>query len=331
MKGNFHDHTGTWNPIDPKRHEKVEKLFDAYDKHGYHINCLSEYNRIVLPGENPSRKIMAFPSYEHGYSYNKFHQILIGPDNVNYFDFPVYFGSSMRQSMLDYITDKKLMILAHPIRRNSVRFEDMINLGGYDAIEVLNYTYVATRHWDTALSAGNLVWGMASDDTHDYSDKDITFINWTWFEMQPNLESLCNSVKNGRMLMVKGRGGVDKNMLKYCRMNGDTVVAKFENIADSLRVIGQGGRVKNMVTGSDEILSVFSPSDTYLRVEAYTEGSLLLLNPLVRTKKGVPVTVAERHPEEIKWKTWLFRIGLFAIDLVLIMILVALIRRKKRL
>jgi hypothetical protein len=234
----------------------------------------------------------------------------------------------MRQTMLDDITDKELMILAHPIRRNSIRFEDMINLGGYDAMEILNYTYVATKHWDTALSAGNLVRGVATDDTHDYSDPDITFINWTWVDMQPTLEGLCNSVKNGRAFMVKGKDGVDKNMLDYCRMKGDTMLVQFENIADSIRVIGQDGVVKNIALNSNEISSVFSPSDTYLRVEAFTEGSIMLLNPLVRTRTGIPISVSQRHPDEIKWGTRFIRIGLFFVDFIIVMLLLVLFHKR---
>jgi hypothetical protein len=330
MKGNFHDHTGTWNPIDPNRKENVEKLFSAYDSKGYDFNCLSEYNRIVMPKADTSRKIKAFPCYEHGYNCNKFHQILVGSETVNYFDFPVYIGSSMRQTMIDDITDKDLMVLAHPIRMYSVRLEDMINLGGYDAMEILNYTYVATKYWDTALSAGNLVWGVATDDTHDYSNPEITFINWTWVDMQPNLESLCNSVKNGRAYMVKGKGGVDNNKLQYCRMKGNYLEAKFENKADTILVIGDEGEVKSIKTGTDKITCQFTPTNTYLRVEAHTAGSIILLNPLIRTKTGTPTSVSQRHPDEIKWGTRLVRVVLFMFDLLILILLAAVFGKKKQ-
>lgn len=318
-RANFHIHSRTWGSLtngdqDPPTIRRV------YDSLGIAWTGISDYQRI-----NSQSHI---PLYEHGWSIGKVHQLCFWPKEVLWIDYPLWQSPSIKQYILARLrSTTPFLVVAHPRFLHSYTAEDMTLLGGYDAIEVLNRYGDSVEEWDSALSVGHYAPILAHDNAHNVYNPHQVMSRWTEVALPPAapVDSLRFALLAGRTVGYKNRLPVPPTQpyphFARITMRGDTLSVKLTMIVDSLRVIGQAGKVRLAAYQSDSLWYLASPTDTYLRLEAYTAAVEAYTSPLLR---GEPL---RRPIPPIHWPKTLFRSGLYGV-LATLLAWIALRRRR---
>jgi len=279
QQSNFHAHSFAWDGITNGK-QKACDIINLYQKKGYAFAAISNYENIALEDAQSN----SVDVYEHGYNIFKTHQLVLMPKHVCYSDFPLFQFASSKQFIIDKLrSDAGTVVLAHPVIRNGYSDEDLRELSGYSLMEVLNHADISCNKWDVALSAGKPIWIVGDDDTHDAMDTSQTFTNWTMINcIQHNKDSLIKSLSHGNAYAVNGKDAKNDNKLVEVTTNGLTVTVQLQYKADSIKLVGQNGIVRNIFADTDRAVYNFKVNDTYIRAVIYNKGSTMYLNPVLR-------------------------------------------------
>lgn len=316
-KANFHAHSIAYLGL-TNGNQTPKELINKYNSLAYDIPSLSNYHEISDDAKDIQK--LYIPCYEHGYNVMKTHRLCIGANEVSYFDFIFHLFKSNKQQLIEELQEKNdLIAIAHPKFRNGHSKEDLKYLTGYDCLEVLNHYRNSFEYWDSALSAGIPAYIIANDDCHNSDSPGETGVNWTMINA-PNLDrrAIINALKLGRAYGVEGSFAHNSNYLKEVTVSGDTVSFKFQTQADSIILIGQHGKRKQIEMNQSDLSYVFAKEDTYIRCEAYTDSTEIYLNPIIRYEVSPPVNTLKA--EVNYFYTYLWRITAFLL-LVVIMYL----------
>jgi len=325
-RANFHAHSEAWEKI-TNGHNSEEDIYREYSKRGYDIVGISNYHKI----SNYAKEFtdLYIPEYEHGYNVLKSHYLSINPDEVSYFDYPLFQLTSHKQKVIEKLKEKNAVVaMAHPKFGGGRTFGDMRNLVHYDFTEVLNHYRISDEYWDQALSAGRLTYVMGNDDTHDIRNEP-TFRIWNIiYSNVRNSDSILNHMKAGQNYGINSRNEICDNKLVSCLMTGDeTFEVKFAEIANKLEFVGQNGEIKQVVDNVNKASYKFDEDDTYIRVVARNTNSDLYMNPLVRFDgKTVPLNSMFK-PEANFILTWLFRLIIIGFMIFLLILMRKIIKR----
>lgn len=279
QQSNFHAHSCAWRGITNGK-QKACDIINLYRHKGYSYASISNYEKIAREDAKPG----SVNVYEHGYNIFKTHQLVIMPKKVCYNDFPLFQFASSKQFIINKLNyTGEAVVLAHPKIRNGYSNEDLKKLSGYSLMEVLNHAGNASNKWDVALSAGKPVWVVGDDDTHDAFDTNQTFKNWTMIScIQGNKDSLVENLVRGNAYAVNGKNAKNDNELMCIKIKGLAVEMQLQNKADSIKLIGQNGIVRNVFTNTDKTFYKFQSDDTYIRAIVYNKASTMYLNPVLR-------------------------------------------------
>jgi hypothetical protein len=338
LKANFHAHSHAWGGFTNGRENIAEEMKERYKSLDYDIFSISDYMKIniLFKGE----KIFV-PVYEHGYGFTKNHQLVIGAKDVKWIDYLFMQSSSDKQHTLKEIKrDYNIIVLNHPHLRDAYSPDDVRELTGFDYIEIVNQNHgTALDLWDDALSAGNPVFGITGEDSHNsknYVDmgKCYNMINADTVSEQGVLSAL----KTGRVIavdLITGNGNY--NVLKerssrvvlpeQYKMQGNYICLKLGSAVKNIEFIGQDGKHLKSFRNTDTAFYNFLPEDTYIRAEmTLNNDSKIYLNPVIRYNgKNLPVYSAVVDSEE----TFIFRCVLVLL-LAALFLAVYLVRRKNK-
>lgn len=292
-RANFHIHSRTWGGI-TNGYQMPSEIRRVYDSLGYAWIGISDYQRI-----NPESPI---PVYEHGWSIGKVHQLCFWATSVLWWDYPLWQTLSAKQHVLRLLRPTTpFLVVAHPQFRPYQTYtgSELAQLGGYDAVEVLNRYGDSVAEWDSALSSGHFASIIASDNAHDVHNPHQVMSRWTEVNLPPGapLESLQVALLAGRTVGYKNRTPYPIRLGAYplfteIALIGDTMVeVRLSQVVDSLRLIGQGGQVRAVAYQTDHLMYRIKRDDTYLRAEAYTREVEVYSSPLVRggpVRRGIP-------------------------------------------
>jgi hypothetical protein len=205
-------------------------------------------------------------------------------NKVCYQDFPLLQFTSAKQFMISKLNaSAKVIAMPHPVLCNGYTDDDIKKLSGYDLIEVLNHSVNSSNKWDVALSAGKPVWIIGDDDTHDINDTNSTFTNWTMINSSLcNKNSVVDNLKNGNAYAVNGKNAVNDNALLNVSVDSLSFLVQLQNNADSIKFIGQNGKVKKTIYSTDKARYTFLNNDSYIRTVVYNKATTMYLNPLIR-------------------------------------------------
>ncbi|MDR2907486.1 MAG: hypothetical protein LBU91_05815, partial [Bacteroidales bacterium] len=297
---NFHAHSNNWGMFTNGSNNSPEKLYDAYKRMGFDIAQISDYQNI-----NPFRDTAPdyIPAYEHGYSFKKTHQLSLGAKCVTGFDVMLPQPTGVKQFFINKLKSRcDVLCLTHPKAWGGYTDVDLLKLTGYDLFEVLNYDDdLQEPAWDLVLSNGNLVYILASDDTHDilrWIEIGRRFVRV--FADNTNAQNVLTALKNGHHY------GVNMPVLdgetfeqKAERIKQLPNVTRFEIVDDSLHIaidepqktveiIGDYGFNLYRHSGAGEVvfdLNNLNPFDiTYVRVKIFLpNGIVYYFNPITRT------------------------------------------------
>ncbi|MEO9257572.1 MAG: hypothetical protein ABI207_04270 [Crocinitomicaceae bacterium] len=298
FKANFHAHANVLGGVTNGRVNTARKIVDAYSQMGYKVHSVSNYMNINRLEKDSANFI---PSYEHGYSPFKHHQVVIGAKKVFAFDFPLFQTLSNKQYIINHIKEgADIFAIAHPEFENSYDSVEITKLTGFRLIEVLNQRKNSFDRWDDALSAGNLCFIIGDDDVHDlYHHQDygvsVTLVN----APVVNRVEVIKALKEGRTAGYEPwipigdsfeRKVKDKNRIacfnSFTVSKDGSIEFTVNKPVRHWKVIGQAGAIL-YDTELDSIQTKFNwkftPKDTYIRFNLdFKDGDKMYSNPVFR-------------------------------------------------
>lgn len=336
-KSNFQVQSYSWLGLTDGRKNSNEAIDSVYNYMTYDVKAISDYQKISKYGIGKKSYI---PVYEHGYGIRKNHQVLVGARKVLWTDYPIFQTVHHKQHILDLLSkDNELVYIAHPRMRNGYSTEDMQYLTNYTGQEVLNGFGNSIAHWDAALSAGRMVTIMGNDDSHNVFRSDdvgnlCTMIHSPSLDGTSIIQALAKGAAFGVDFRVPGKHSFDEKrdrildvpLLESVKLSGDTLLVRVDRAPEMMRFIGQGGKVKHAVENKNSVLYIFSPEDTYIRVEiTFSNGTVFYLNPVIRYDGNNPWKMDKAEIAVLS--TWILRIIGFS---VLFLLIFLFLRRRIR-
>lgn len=344
-RANLHTHTHATRWIN-ECELYADSVLAFYDKYNYDVVGFSNHMELTkYPGEE-DRQIW---EYEHGYNFFKFHNLVFNPKHVVYWDilFPVL--CSQKQFKIDVLASSSdFVVFNHPDRTSFTNDEDMKYVTNYRLIEHdcgFNLSDTYGEKWDVALSSGHYVPSIINDDLHkprlthkiarrcsfinskscNYSDVKQALLSGNFFTM--HLPDFGNGDETQKIAANR-----ELPMIKNIGMTGDTVFVELTQEADSVAVIGQGGKRIVTATHRSQLAYKFKETDTYVRLEArFASGVVIFSNPFARytgtEPSGTPY-VEFAHPVNW-WLTLLFNFALLLIFVTFIILAYCIVTKQK--
>lgn len=327
-KYNFQVQSKAWGGITNGRLNSNLLIDSIYRDLGYDYVATSDYQKI---NDHGSEWASYIPTYEHGYSIRKTHQVCIGASKVLWIDYPFYQTLSMKQGIIDKLGSRTdLIALAHPKLLGGYQVSDMKYLSGYQLMEVLNNLRVSMEHWDMALSNGHRIYILANDDAHDVSNSNEVGRRFTMINAENlNRETIIAALDGGLaygfdFFRVDDEPMADKierskhiPYLREASLRSDTFTVKTTERAIKIRFIGQNGTELKRVTDNSEATYILSATDTYVRTEiTFADLSVMYLNPLTRHENAE--ISRQRNAEIDTTRTMLFR-AIYLVGIILLL------------
>ncbi len=290
QRANFHAHSHAWAGI-TSGHETPDAVHAAYAASGYDVIGLSNYHQITRVASDTA----FLPVYEHGFSIRKAHQLVIGAREVTAIDFPLWQTTQAKQFLIAQLRDDSaLTVIAHPYLRNGYGQSELARLSGYDLLEVRSHWNDASVWWDSVLTAGNAVYGIGNDDSHDVRKPGEVGVVWTMVHASDTkAPTVLAALRRGAMYVVAGVRDSSPAALRDVTVSGDTIRARFDRPMASLRVIADGGVVRDSTGNTADVTYVMRGDDHYTRIVASDAAGTIYLNPVIRGDgalgaRGVP-------------------------------------------
>ena len=293
--GNFHAHSRIWKGLTNGVGDASD-IWRRYDSMGYRFHAVSQYHYIDSFEQNAVNYIGA---YEHGLNLKKTHQLVLGAKHVVWKDY--FFPQTIdnKQQIIEKIAEDPnvIIVLNHPGMRNGYKANDFKKLFNYDFIEILNPQAQSFAQWDSALSNGHAVFGLADDDVHDVFNNEIIgrYYNII-YSSHGSKEGLINALRKGSAISVwapeiktqsledkKNKIEENKKILQSVYFIRDSLSLQFSKKMDTVKLIGNHGKLIK----SEHAVASFSykllSDDSYVRVEYVSyDGTRFYMNPFFR-------------------------------------------------
>lgn len=292
-RANFHVHTRVSGILNECEYWPDE-VYRRLEKLGYDIVTFSNHNEIT---NHPFDSTLQVNVYEHGYNLFKFHKLVFGSPNVNYFDHLFPFLPSQKQFQLDLLgRNADIIQINHPLRTNFLSAKQFEKLEGYCLMELDSGKSTENQYWDSALSAGHYCFGLANDDLHypDRSNRIAVRCNFV-YTPSARYEDLLKALNEGSFYAMRvpdyGKGDwevkyeMNKMLpsIKYIGLQDSTVRIELSMQADSIKVTGEQHKTLAIVCQSDMASYTIRHSDPYVRMTAYfPKGEVIYTNPFAR-------------------------------------------------
>jgi len=298
LKGNTHTHTrysdGDSSP---------EVVVDWYEAHGYDFLFLTDHN-ILIPGDHLAKLQRGSLPVWQG------EEVTMAAVHVNGLGVheliaPPWPGRSMYEAEVadDHTTRVRWaveQILAqgavahvnHPNYLYTLTIDDLMAAGDFGLLEVANghnavhndgdETHPSTETiWDTLLTAGGQIWGVASDDAHHFQTWGDNFSNpgrgWLQVEAESaRMGDVLDALRQGRFYASSG-----VELSAYEATSSELRLELADDTA-TIELIGPGGAVLETVSGARAQFRL-SAAGAYARVRASaSDGRQLWTQPVFR-------------------------------------------------
>ena len=326
LRVNLHAHSAAWGGL-TYGDATPEEVVQRYRTLGYDLAAISNYMSVTPPVDP---ELIYLSAYEHGVSVPQFHLTVIGASSVLPFDYPLWQTIHHKQHVIELLRPRsRALVLNHPSKAHGTPAEQMARLTGYTGIEVRSRYHRQSDIWDAALSAGRVVWGMASDDAHRLREKPGAAGNG-WMRVHArdrSADAVLEALREGRFTSIWDGGKAGPNRFMSLRLDGGDLEVTLAEAADTLRFIGQDGAVRAEHAGVARARYTTREDDTYLRVEAVTRESELLLQPVFR-HDGDPLRPLEAEP--LRLANWAVRLVVLAVTVAGLFGLLRFVRPARR-
>lgn len=292
-KANFHVHTRVKGILNECEYWP-EEVYRRLEKFGYDIVTFSNHNEITT---HPFDTALQVNVYEHGYNLLKYHKLVFGSLEVNYFDhlFPVL--ASQKQFQLDLLgRDADIIQINHPLRTNCLPEQQFEKLEGYRLMELDSGRSTENEYWDSALSAGHYCFGLANDDLH-YPDKSNRIAVRCNFVCTPSAtyKDILQVLNEGGFYAMRipdyGKGNWDMKYklnkklpsIRNIGLKDSTIFIALSVPADSIKFTGEHHKTLTIYNHTDSASYTMRGSDPYARITAYfPQGEVIYSNPFAR-------------------------------------------------
>ena len=150
--------------------------------------------------------------------------------------------------------------------------------------------------WDALLSKGKVVWGVASDDTHDYlalDDREAPTPGKAWIVLHaasPTLESIMDAMRKGRFYASTGISidtySADDKEISISLGRQRTWRSLASDTRYVTRFIGESGKLLAEVPGTAPRYR-FKGTEQYVRASIIdSDGRRAWTQPVFRDKRG---------------------------------------------
>ena len=303
-RASFHVHTRVKGVLNECEYWPDE-VYRSLEKLGYDIVTFSNHNELTT---HPFDTTLQVNVYEHGYNLFKFHKLVFGSSEVNYFDHLLPLLASQKQFQLDLLgSDADIIQVNHPLRTNCFSTKQFEKLEGYSLMELDSGHSTENEYWDHALSAGHYSFGLANDDLH-YPDKSNCIAVRCNFLCTPSARynDILYTLKSGAFYAMRipdyGKGDWDIKyqmnkqlpFIKNIGLQDSTIYISLSTQADSIKFIGEHHCTLALALQSDSASYTMRHNDPYTRITAYfPQGEVIYSNPFARydaSKSDSPFT-----------------------------------------
>lgn len=270
LKANTHTHTtmsdGT---IDPK------SIADSYKNAGYQFLFITDHNFITDVNQLSSPNFLCLSGVE--FTFNK---------HINGLGIDKYTTPISCQQSIDFVEKQGgITTLNHPLYApNGICSRDILVLQNLELMEIYNGITESwgfhdnQKLWDTLLTEGKLIYGIASDDTHRTSDIGRGWIMVYASELQK--DTLLQAIKKGRFYSSTG---IEFTKIEVTK----TLLSIYSTNAQKIKFIGASGSLLKIVEEKNASYSI-TGKEPYVRVEAINDnGHKAWTQPLVWKGKSI--------------------------------------------
>jgi hypothetical protein len=294
FKGNLHTHT-TKSDGD----ETPEKVCEWFEKHEYDFLVLSDHNHLTLidyesTGNStlkmiPGEEVTAFAS-------SNMAPVHIGAIGISKLVKPVICEDviSTLQINIDQILEAGgIACINHPNFKWAFDHREMIETEGAALFEVYNASrgcnnlggdgkFSTSDMWDHMLTQKKVIYGAATDDSHDYRDfapdKHNPGRGWVVVRSESgNQDSLIENMRNGNFY---SSSGVSLDDLESSDRHIEFSISQIGASLYSTKLIGENGRVLKEISGN-KIKYEFEGNEGYVRAEVMdSDGAFAWTQPV---------------------------------------------------
>lgn len=294
FKGNTHCHT-----TNSDGDELPRRVVRWYRDHGYHFIVISDHDFLTdttFLDTDPNDDFILIPGVEISDSFEKT-PIHVNAINVREVITPRR-GKNIRETLqnnIDAVVEGGgLAQINHPNWRWAFADEEMTRLKGARLFEVYNYSYNCNNFgaggkpgmeeiWDRILSRGILMYGVASDDAHDYtgefnhsrSNPGTGWIMVRSEELTP--DAVTAALARGDFYATNGI------RLKDLRTSEKGIILEIEqedDMAYTTSFIGKNGEILKEVFGTEAAYE-FRGDELYVRARVFaSSGEFACIQPV---------------------------------------------------
>jgi len=285
FKGNTHCHTtNSDGDALPRR------VVRWYRDHGYHFIVISDHDFLTettFLDTDPKDDFILIPGVEISDSFEKT-PIHVNAINVHKVIMPRH-GKNIRETLQNNIdavvAGGGLAQVNHPNWRWSFADADMSRLKGVRLFEIYNFSTNCNNFgaggkpgmeaiWDRMLSQGILLYGVASDDAHDYSGefnsrRSNPGTGWIMVRSE-NLtpDAVTDALSRGDFYATTGV------LLKDLRISGGGIALEIEQESDwayTTSFIGKNGEILKEAFGTEAAYD-FRGDELYVRARVFASS-----------------------------------------------------------
>ncbi len=225
--------------------------------------------------------------YRHGYGTTSGQQLCIGARKIIWTDYPFFGQLRHKQNILNKLNrSSELVALSKPDQFFTT--DELIQLIGYQLIELSNTSATSMACWDTVLSHGQAVHLLLGNFAENQEDETLHSVFSTRLLIDElNVSNLLESLKKGSFYNLERPFSAlteEVPQLISADILADTFQIEVWPAAVEIKLIGQNGQVLHRADHTPQTAYPLSGFDTYIRAEiSFDDGTILYLNPIVRS------------------------------------------------
>jgi hypothetical protein len=294
VKGNTHTHTNNSDG-----NEIPRRVMRWYQDYGYQFLMITDHNMITATAGLDSDKnddFILIPGEEIGLAFLKrhVHVCSFNPKRPAQARAGLTVAETLQNAVDASRLSGGLPQINHPQRRWSLEASDFKGLRNVCLFELLNLQLESNNFpaggkpgteelWDTLLSAGMILYGVASDDSHEFlgdflPDKAHPGKGWVMVRVsQLTPEAVCAGLEKGDFYASTG---VELADLQISAKEYRLAIKPFRDAVYSVKFIGKDGKTLSQVEGLSAAY-VFKGDELYVRAKVIAStGQLAFCQPV---------------------------------------------------
>ncbi len=266
FKGNIHTHT-----TESDGDASPERVTSWYRRHGYDFLVLSDHNHLTLleygQGKRRYKKPLMIPGEEVSVRLDGGQRAIhINAIGISRLVEPVDAGGvlpTLQANVNAIIEAGGIASINHPNYTWAFDHEAISQVSGASLLEVFNGHPMVNVHgapgrpgyeqiWDGVLSRGRLIYGVATDDSHNYKEFTIEHSNpgrgWVMVRAEePGQEAIVEAMASGDLYASTG---VILEQLELAQDHVSLAVQPSRDFLYTIRFVGKGGKTLSEVVNT---------------------------------------------------------------------------------